>query len=123
MKLLGFINDTYKADSITNMTRQKRRTSSTNFSIASFEQNMPQGNNWQKLLNNSEYKDQLIEMAKPYVLEFGSGILPKSPFIITSREKQYFTLPAGNHVISGCNYIVLKLVPMLLFVKIQMSLF
>ena len=48
---------------------------------------MSQGNNWQELLNNSEYKDQLIEMTKQYVLEFGSGILPRSPFTIVAREK------------------------------------
>ena len=38
------------------MARQKRGTSSTMFNITGFEQNMPQGNNWQELLNNSEYK-------------------------------------------------------------------
>ena len=38
---------------------------------------MPQGNNWQELLNGCEYKDQLIEMIKQYVLEFGSGILAR----------------------------------------------
>ena len=66
---------------------------------------MLQSNNWQELLNASEYKDQLIEMMKQYVLEFGFGILPRSPpFIITSREKEFFFLPAGNHVISGWNY-------------------
>ena len=44
-------------------------------------------------------------MTKQYVLEFGSGILPRSPpFIITSREKEYFTSTAENHVISGCNH-------------------
>ena len=62
---------------------------------------MPQGNNWQEPLNNSECKDQLIEMIKRYVLEFGSGILPRStPFIITSKEKEYFISPAGNQVIT-----------------------
>ena len=87
------------------MTRQKQGPSSTNFDITGFEQNKPQGNNWQELLNNSKYKDQLIEMTKQYVLEFGSGILPRSPpFIIISREKEYFTSTAENHVISGCNH-------------------
>ena len=87
------------------MTRQKRGPSSTNFNITGFEQNKPQGNNWQGLLNNSKYKHQLIEMTKQYVLEFGSGILPRSPpFIITSREKEYFTSTAENHVLSGCNH-------------------
>ena len=85
MKLLGFINHTYKVDSIKNMTRQKRGTSSL---ITGFEQNMSQVNNRQELLNGSEYKDQLIEMTKQYVLKFGSGILPRSPpFVINSREK------------------------------------
>ena len=52
---------------------------------------MLQSNNWQELLNASEYKDQLIEMMKQYVLECGFGILPRStPFIITSREKEFF---------------------------------
>ena len=87
------------------MTRQKRGPSSTNFNITGVEQNKPQGNNWQELLNNSKYKDQLIEMTKQYVLEFGSGILPRSPpFIITSRQKEDFTSIAENHVISGCNH-------------------
>ena len=87
------------------MARQKRGPSSTNFNITGVEQNKPQGNNWQGLLNNSKYKDQLIEMTKQYVLEFGSGILPRSPpFIITSRQKEYFTSIAENHVISGCNH-------------------
>ena len=43
MKLLGFINDTYKVDNIENITRQERGTSSTKFNITGFEQNMPQG--------------------------------------------------------------------------------
>ena len=98
--LLGFINDIYKVDSITNMARQTRGTSSTKFNITGFEQNTPQGNNWQELLNNSEYKDYLIEMIKPYVLEFGSGIPRSTSFIITSREKEYFISPVGNQVIA-----------------------
>ena len=53
IKLLGFINDTYKVDSINNITRQERGMSSTKFSITSFEQNMPQGDTWQELLNNN----------------------------------------------------------------------
>ena len=101
MKLLVFINDTYKVDSIKNMTRQKGGTSSTKFNNTGSEQNMPQGNNWQELLNNSEYKDQLIEMIKQYVLEFGSGILPRCTlFIITSREKECFISPPRNQVIT-----------------------
>ena len=101
MKLLGFINDTYKVGSIKNMKRQERGTSSIKLNITGFEQNMPQGNNWQELLNDSQYKDQLIEMMKQYVLEFGSGILPRStPFIVTSTEKEYFILPTGNQVIT-----------------------
>ena len=105
MKLLRVINDTDKVYSIKNMTRQKRSSSSTNFFITGFEQNKSQGNKWQELLNNSECKDQLIEITKQCVLEFGSGILPRSPpFIITSRDKEYFTSPAVNHVISGCNH-------------------
>ena len=60
---------------------------------------MSQGNNWQKLLNDSEYKHQLIEMLKQYILEFGSGIQSRSsPLIITSREKEYFISLAGNQV-------------------------
>ena len=52
---------------------------------------MPQSNNWQELLNANEYKDQLIEMMKQYVMESGFGILSRStPLIITSREKEYF---------------------------------
>ena len=55
-------------------------------------------------MNHSKYKDQLIEMTKQYVLEFGSEILPRSTFfIITSREKEYLISPAGNHYISNCN--------------------
>ena len=39
------------------------------------------------------------------VLEFGSRILPRYiPFIITSREKNYFVSPAGNKVITVCNH-------------------
>ena len=40
MKLLGVINGSYKVDSVKNMTRQKRGTSSTKFNIKGFEQNM-----------------------------------------------------------------------------------
>ena len=88
MKLLAFINDTKKVVSIKNMTRQKPGTSSIKFNITGAEQNMSQGKNWQELLNNSEYKDQLIEMIKQLILEFGSEILARSTsFIITSREK------------------------------------
>ena len=57
MKLLGFINDMYQVDSIKNMTRQKRFTVSTKFNITGSEQNMLQDNNWEGLLNDSEYKD------------------------------------------------------------------
>ena len=63
---MGFINDTYKVDSITNMTRQERGTSFTKFNITCFEKNMPQGDTWQELLNDNECKDQLIEMIKQY---------------------------------------------------------
>ena len=71
------------------MTRQKRGTASAKFHSAGFEQNMPQDNNWQDLLKDGEYKDQLIKIMKQYVLELGSGILPRcTPFIITSREKE-----------------------------------
>ena len=62
MKLLGFINNTYKLDSIKNMTKQKRGTSSTKFNITGFEQNMPRGNTWKELLNVSEYKDEMIKV-------------------------------------------------------------
>ena len=101
MKLLGFINDTYKVDSIKNMTRQKRGTSSTKFNNTGFEQNMLEGKNWQELLNDSQFKDQLIEITKEYVLEFGTRILPRStPFVTTSREKEYFISPTENQVIT-----------------------
>ena len=101
MKLLGFINDTYKVGSIENMTRQKRGTSSTKFSNTGFEQNMSEGKNWQELLNDNQYKDQLIEMMKQYVLEFGFRILPGSTrFIVTSIKKEYFISPTENQVIT-----------------------
>ena len=88
MKLLRFANDTYKVDSMKNITRQKQGTSFTKFNITGFEQNIPQGNNWNELFNDNEYKYHLIEMTKQYVLEFGSGNLPRStPFIIPSRGK------------------------------------
>ena len=67
-------------------------------------------------------------MMKQCVLEFGSGILPRStPFIITSRENEYSILSAENQVTSGCNHentgtrLVLpgsKDVLLLLFVKV-----
>ena len=99
MKLFAFINDTYKVDSMKNITRQERGTSSTKFNIPGSEQNMLQGDTWQELLNDNEYKDQLIKSID--ALEFGSGILPRSIlFIITSREKDYFVSPAGNKVVS-----------------------
>ena len=75
---------------IENMARQKRGTCSTKFNITGFEQNMPQVNNWQDVLNDNEQKDQLLEIIKQYVLEFGSEMLPRLiPFIITLREKEY----------------------------------
>ena len=71
------------------------------FNNTGFEQNMPEGKNWQELLNDSQYKDQLIEMMKQYMLEFGSGILPRSaPFIVTSIENEYFISPTGNQAIT-----------------------
>ena len=87
MKLLGFINDMYKVDGIKNMTRLERGTSSTKLNITGFEQNMPQGDTWKKLLNDNEYKDQLIETIKQYVLEFSSGILPSSIFLLLLQVK------------------------------------
>ena len=72
------------------MARHKRGTCSTKFNITGFEQNMPQGNNWRDFLNDNEQKDQLREIMKQYVLEFGSEMLPRlTPFIITSIEKEY----------------------------------
>ena len=66
---------------------------------------MPQGNNWKELLNDSEYKDQTIEMIKKYLLALTSEILPRSTaFIIASGENEYFILPARNEDISGCNH-------------------
>ena len=105
MKLSGLIDDTYNVDSIKNMTRQKRCTSSAKFNFTVLEKNMLQGNPCQELLNDSEYKYQLIEMIMQYVLEFSSGILPRSiPYIITSTENQYFLLPAGNQVLRVFNH-------------------
>ena len=49
MKLLGFINNTCKVYSTENMARQKRGASSNKFNITGFEQDMPQGNNWQNV--------------------------------------------------------------------------
>ena len=101
MKLLGFINDKYNVDGIKNTRRQKRGTSSTKFNNTGFEQNMLEGKNWQELLNDSQFKDQLIEITKEYVLEFGTRILPRStPFVTTSREKEYFISPTENQVIT-----------------------
>ena len=38
-------------------------------------------------------------------MKFGSGILPRSiPFIITSRENEYFVSPTGNQFTSVCNH-------------------
>ena len=94
MKLLGFINDTYKVGSIKNIPRQKRSTSSTKFEIAGFEKNMPQGNTWQELLNVSEYKGQLIQIIKQNVLEFVYGISPRFiSLIITSIKKNALFCP------------------------------
>ena len=105
MKLLGFINDMYKVDGIKNMTRLERGTSSTKLNITGFEQNMPQGDTWKELLNDNEYKDQLIETIKQYVLEFSSGILPRSIFLLLLQVKKIiFISPAGNEVISVCNH-------------------
>ena len=48
------------------------------------------------------------------VLEFGSRILPRYiPFIITSREKNYFVSPAGNKVITVCNHEEAEIHPVL----------
>ena len=63
MKLLRFINDSYKADSTKNMTRQKRITPSTKFNAAGFQKSILQETPGKKeLLNDSDYKDQFIEM-------------------------------------------------------------
>ena len=105
MKLLGFINNTYKVDGIKNMTRLEGGTSSTKLNITGFEQNIPQGDTWKELLNDNEYKDQLTETIKQYVLEFSSRILPRSFFFITtSSEKDYFYFASGNKVTSVCNH-------------------
>ena len=102
---LWVINNTYKVDNIKNMKRQERGTSSTKFNITGFEQNMLQGKTWQELLSDNEYKNQLIKMIKQYILEFGSGILPRFVlFIITSGEKDNFILPGGNKAESVCNH-------------------
>ena len=48
---------------------------------------MPQGNNWQECLNNCEYKDQLIEMIKQYVME--SSV----PELLQEKNNILFRLP------------------------------
>ena len=70
------------------MARQKRGTSSAKFSNTGFEQNMPQGNNWQELLNDSAYKYQLIEMIKQYLLEFGSVFFQDLPLLLFTYFKR-----------------------------------
>ena len=82
--------------------KEKRGTSSTK--KTGFEQVIPQGNNQQELLNDSEYKYQMIEMIQQYVLEFGSEILPRYTPFITSRDNKYFISSVGNQVISSCNH-------------------
>ena len=72
------------------MARQKRGTSSAKFSNTGFEQNMPQGNNWQELLNDSAYKYQLIEMIKQYLLEFGSVFFQDLLLIYLFQEKMKY---------------------------------
>ena len=55
-------------------------------------------------LNNSECKDQLIKMIKQCVMNFGSGTLSRSiPFIITSREKEYFTFISSAENDNPCD--------------------
>ena len=61
---MGFINDTKKVDSIKNMTRQKPGTFFTKFNNTGAEQNMPQGNNWKELLDDTEYKDESLKVIK-----------------------------------------------------------
>ena len=72
------------------MARQKRGTSSAKLSNTGFEQNMPQGNNWQELLNDSAYKYQLIEMIKQYLLEFGSVFFQDLLLIYLFQEKMKY---------------------------------
>ena len=60
--------DKIKVDSIKNIARQKRGISSTKFNITDFQKNIPQCKNWNEFLNESEYKDHLIEMIKLFVL-------------------------------------------------------
>ena len=53
-------------------------------------------------------------MIKQYILEFGSRILPRFiPFIIASRQKEYFISPVGYQVISACNHKVTSTCPIL----------
>ena len=64
---------------------------------------MPQGNTWQELLNDNEYKDQLIEMIKQYwssVPEFYQDIF----LLLLLQEKKIIVSPAGNKVITVCNH-------------------
>ena len=81
-----------KVDSIKNIARQKRGISSTKFNITGFQKNIPQCKNWNEFLNESEYKDHLIEMIKLFVLEFGFGILPRSTLnlLLLQERKRIF---------------------------------
>ena len=98
--------DKIKVDSIKNIARQKRGISSTKFNITDFQMNIPQCKNWNEFLNESEYKDHLIEMIKLFVLEFGFGILPRSTQFIYyfKREREYFVSHTGSQVINGFNH-------------------
>ena len=50
-------------------------------------------------------KTNWSKLIKQYTLEFGSGILQRSiHLIITSDEKDYYILPAGNKTVSFCNH-------------------
>ena len=46
------------------MTRQKPGTFFTKFNNTGAEQNMPQGNNWKELLDDTEYKDESLKVIK-----------------------------------------------------------
>ena len=105
-QIIAMVNDTYIPDSVKNLTRIERGLSATNVIVQGVEQNMPQGNKWQELLHSNNFKQQIIELIKDYILKERSSILQLQniSFIITAKNKVYKITNDITENLPDCNH-------------------
>jgi hypothetical protein len=102
--LVGFINDTYKENSIKGGTRKERGETGPRVRIEGFDQHMLQGNKQQDFLNSGKNKEELLRLILKY-LETREGIsLLQHPHVVTAEDKTYFIRDGQFSMLYKCNH-------------------